>query len=792
MLRVLRITALAAALATPAFAQVPRTQSAPTDAEQTLRRLSNAWAKLPLTRDVSLLKRIWAPDLLYVRPDGSVFGKEEGIAQFEKARDKVSSAENSNVKIRVYGGAAAVVTGDFHVAGSDPDGKPFDVRSRFTNVWVLQDGAWQCVSGHASVLPSNVVQAGSAREHLATDTPKHTVGGASFVAPANWSVVVRGPATILEPPEGDSHIALIDVRAPSTDSVVALAWAAYMPDHKWPLKVITSEPDQDGWSERRNYAYQTSPNEKRDVGLFVQRSGDSWTAAIYDMTQATAEKRLAAVQLVYGALLPKGFVRESFAGRKAATLDAARLAKLSAFTETAMKELGVPGASVGIIQNGKVIFAEGFGVRELGKPEKPDANTLFMVASNTKALTTLMLGKLVDAKRFDWETPVTSLLPSFKLGDSATTRQVLVKHLICACTGLPRQDFEWLFEFKDATPESALRSLGTMQPTSKFGEMFQYSNPMAAAAGYIGGHVAFPTLELGKAYDEAMRTLVFDPLGMTSTTFDYGKALAENHAWPHAPDLDGKTNRAAMEVNYSIIPVRPAGAAWSNVHDMLRYVAMELAEGKLPDGAPYIRRETLLARRARQVDIGKDGTYGMGLMVDTKYHTPVVHHGGDMVGFHSDMMWLPEYGVGAVVLTNGNPGWALRTVFRRKLLEVLFDGRDEADPDVAAQAKSWYAQIAAERKLDIIPADSAAAATLARHYHNDALGDIDVRREDGRTVFDFGEFRSEVASRKNPDGSVSFVTIAPGIDGFEFVVGTGEGKRLTTRDAQHEYVFTGR
>jgi CubicO group peptidase (beta-lactamase class C family) len=414
-----------------------------------------------------------------------------------------------------------------------------------------------------------------------------------------------------------------------------------------------------------------------------------------------------------------------------------------------------------------------------------------MVASNTKALTTLMLGKLVDAKRFDWETPVTSLLPSFKLGDTATTRRVLVKHLICACTGLPRQDLEWLFEFKGSTPETALRTLGTMQPTSKFGEMFQYSNPMAAAAGYAGGHVAFPGLELGAAYDEAMRTLVFQPLGMTSTTFDYAKALAGNHAWAHAPDIDGKTSLAAMEVNYAVIPVRPAGAAWSNVNDMLKYVAMELADGKLPDGTQYIRRETLLARRARQVDLGKDATYGMGLMVDTKYATPVVHHGGDMIGFHSDMMWLPEYDVGAVVLTNGNPGWVLRTVFRRKLLEVLFDGRNEADADAASQAKSFYAQLAADRKLLTVPGDSGASSNLARHYHNDALGDIDVRRDGGRTVFDFGEFQSEVGSRKNPDGSTSFLTTAPGIDGLEFVVGTGDGKRLTIRDAQHEYVFNG-
>jgi len=639
--------------------------------------------------------------------------------------------------------------------------------------------------------PPPDASSGPVSEQLAADTPMQTVEGTAFVAPADWSVSVRGPATILETPEGDSHIALVDVRAPTADSAVALAWAAYMPDHPWPLRVVTPAPDKDGWSDRSTYSYQTSPDEKRGVGVLAQRAGDVWTVAVYDMSDATGEKRGAAVALVFDGLQPAGYARESFAGMAAAKLDAARLAELAGFTETAMQELGVPGVAVGIIQDGEVVFADGFGVRELGRPQRPDANTLFMVASNTKALTTLMMGKLVDAEKFGWDTPVTALLPSFKLGDPATTRQVLVKHLICACTGLPRQDLEWLFEFEDGTAESTLQTLATMQPTSGFGEMFQYSNPMAAAAGYTGGHVAYADLELGAAYDEAMRTLVFEPLGMTSTTFDYAKALAGNHASPHSPDIDGEPSVAAMDINYSVIPVRPAGAAWSSVNDMLKYITMELADGTLPDGTQYIRKETLLARRAPQVPIGKYATYGMGLMVDTEYGTPVVHHGGDMIGFHSDMMWLPEHGVGAVVLTNGDPGWVLRNVFQRKLLEVLFDGHPEADADAASQASNFYARLAAERKLLTVPADPTASAQLAGHYHNDALGDLDVGRAGGRTVFDFGEFESQVATRENPDGSVSFLTIAPGIEGFEFVVGDGAEKTLTIRDAQHEYVFTG-
>lgn len=626
-------------------------------------------------------------------------------------------------------------------------------------------------------------------ERLAADTPKTTVLGNTFIAPAGWTVTVQGPATILEAPEGDSWIALVDVSAKDADAALAAAWAAYKPDAKWPLKVSNDRPDRNGWSKQRNYDYQTSPNEKRDVGALARFAGGSWTVVIYDMSQAVGEKRGSQVALIFDRMLPKGYVRETFAGKKANRLDQARLAELGRFVETGRKKLAVPGVSLGIVQDGKVVFAGGFGVRDLGKATPVEADTLFMIASNTKALTTLLLARLVAEGKMTWDTPVTSLLPSFRLGDAETTKQVKVRQLICACTGMPRQDLEWLFEFKGVTPEGALATLGTMQPTSKFGELFQYSNPMAGAAGFTAGHVLYPDLELGAAYDRAMQTQVFDPLGMKSTTFDYARALAGNHADPHAPDVDGKPAHALMEINYAVIPLRPAGAAWSNITDMLRYVSMELAEGTLPDGRRYIAKEPLLERRVAQVPIGKDETYGMGLMVDTEYGIPIVHHGGDMIGFHSDMIWLPGQNVGAVILTNADPGWILRSQFRRKLLEVLFDGRPEADAQVAAGAKTFFEQLAAERKLMTVPADAAESAKLAVHYANPALGEIAVSRAGAATVFDFGEWKSEMASRKNPDGTVSFLTTAPGISGFEFVVGTGAKKTLVTRDAQHEYAF---
>ena len=625
-------------------------------------------------------------------------------------------------------------------------------------------------------------------ERRARDMPRTTTAGNRFIAPAGWSIAVRGPATILEPPEENSAIALIDLQAASAEAAVAAAWKEYRADAKWPVRVVNPWADEDGWSDRATYEYQISPNEKRDVRAIVQRAGGTWTVFLADMPQAVAEKRLSQILLIYNDLLPRGYTRESFAGKQAHRLDQARIAQLGQLVEAAMKITGIPGVAVGLVQDGKTVFAGGFGTRELGTTQPVDANTLFMVASSTKAMTTLMLGKLVDQKKITWDTPVTDLLPWFKLGDPETTRQVRVKHLICACTGMPRQDLE--FDFNTFTPEAAVRTLATMQPTSKFGELFQYSNLLAAAAGYVGGHVAFPGLKLGSAYDSAMHTLVFEPLGMHATTFDFEAAQRGNHAGPHAPDIDGKPATARMGPNYLVIPERPSGGAWSNVRDMLAYISMELAEGKLPDGKRYISRDVLLARRAAQVPFAKDVTYGMGLVVTTKYGVTVVSHGGDLVGYHGDMMWLPEHGVGAVILTNGDPGWLIRDGFRRKLLEVLFDGRPEAAAQVAANARVFYQGMAADRKLLTVPADPDEAAKLAKRYHSDALGDLVVSQNQGATVFDFGEWRSEMGSRKNPDGTVSFITTEPGMNGYELVVGSGGKRTLTVRDAQHEYVFT--
>jgi CubicO group peptidase (beta-lactamase class C family) len=539
------------------------------------------------------------------------------------------------------------------------------------------------------------------------------------------------------------------------------------------------------------FDYETSPNERAVVQALALRAGSAWTVVLLDGTEPTFEKRSAPIGIILQSLRPKGYSRESFAGRKAQHLDAAHIAQLKTFVETSMQQLGIPGASIALVDGGKVVYESGFGVRELGKPERVDENTLFMAASNTKGMTTLLLSELVDEKKLRWDEPVTEAYPSFKLGDADTTRKVLVKNLICACTGLPRQDLEWIFEFKNATPQSSLALLGTMQPTSKFGEVFQYSNLMAAAAGYVGAHLVYPDKELGTAYDEAMQKKIFDPLGMNSTTFDMARALAGNHASPHGDDIDGKPSLGDIAFDYSVMPHRPAGGVWTSAHDLIRYVQLELAQGKLPDGRQLVSALNLLARRQPQIATGEDSFYGMGLSVDRTYAIPLVHHGGSMAGYKSDIMFLPDSGIGAVILTNSDNGGLMLRPFMRRLLEVVFDGKAEAAGDVAAAAARQKAYLAKERERLVVPADASLVKRLASRYTSKELGEIAVLDRNGAVTFDFGEWKSTVASRKNDDGTVSFITIDPTNEGFEFVVGERSGKRvLIIRDGQHEYVFT--
>ncbi len=629
----------------------------------------------------------------------------------------------------------------------------------------------------------------------AGDRPEKTPAGVTVTAPGGWTSASGATFVELTAPEGDMRLAVVDVATAGDARAATLAaWQAWRPAQTRTPKLVTARPPRNGWEERQVLDYEVSPNEKRVLIAMALRKGTGWTVMLADGSEATAEKRGAALGLMQQSIRPAGYSRESFAGRTAHPMDAARIAELRSFVEQGMKELGVPGAAFALTTRAKTIYATGLGVRQLGDPTPIDADSEFAVASNTKGMATLMLAKLVDEGKLAWDQPVTQVYAPFRLGSAQTTSKVLVRHLVCACTGLPRKDMQVIL---NSDPKSGaadtFRQLAATEPTSGFGEVFQYNNLMASAAGYIGGHLYYPSMNLDAALSKAMTDKVWAPLGMTRTTLDFDKATKGDWARPHGDSIDGVPQsilEQGMRLNYAFTRYGAAGGAWSTANDMIRYVRFELNEGKLDDGRQYVSAKNLLQRRVANVPVGEDRVYGMGLQVDRDYGIDVVHHGGSLAGYKTDIVIIPGADIGAVILTNSENGQGMLRPFMRRLLELLYDGKPEAAGDMAATAKRIRAEIAEERKRVAPTPDATAVAALAPAYRNADLGPVTVTRKGGGVTFDFRSIASPMGTRRNDDGTTSFVALDPTLLFFPLVVGTQDGKRtLTARDGQHEFVF---
>ena len=216
----------------------------------------------------------------------------------------------------------------------------------------------------------------------------------------------------------------------------------------------------------------------------------------------------------------------------------------------------------------------------------------------------------------------------------------------------------------------------------------------------------------------------------------------------------------------------------------------EIGKSKTPEGKPLISKANWSARCAPQVMVSEDITYGMGLFVNKQYGITVASHGGDMLGLHSYMIRLPEYGIGVTILTNSDAGVLLRGPLQRKLLEVVFDGKPEADERLKTSIAKRLSQAAKTRELLTLPVPADAIEPLAADYTSPELRKIKVSQQGRQVRFRFDHWSSEVALRKNEDGTQSYITIDPGIGGIEFVRDDKAVKpTLILRDAQHEYRF---
>jgi hypothetical protein len=262
--------------------------------------------------------------------------------------------------------------------------------------------------------------------------------------------------------------------------------------------------------------------------------------------------------------------------------------------------------------------------------------------------------------------------------------------------------------------------------------------------------------------------------------------------------MDPTYRRIPLAWEEGVLAARPAGGAWSNVRDMSRYLLVELGKGVTPEGKRVVSEANLLHRRTPQVTMSAEASYGLGLMVVSDHGVQVVQHGGNKVGFSSDMFLLPEHGVGVVVLTNAADAGALLGAVRRRLFELLFDAKAEAAENLAAAlalGKAGRQELAARIKPE---ADAVWWGAVVGEYANPVLGKLSVKMDrtgpPAAVVLDAGEWQSPVVQKVDLDGSVSLLTTAPGMQ-MELIPGGGGGagdrrkQTLTLKTPQQDYVF---
>ncbi len=416
--------------------------------------------------------------------------------------------------------------------------------------------------------------------------------------------------------------------------------------------------------------------------------------------------------------------------------------------ENSMKAFDVPGIAVGIIKDGKIIHAKGYGLRSLNTKQKTDENTLFGIASNSKAFTCATLGILVDEGKIKWDDKVRDYIPEFKLYNPYVTEEFTIRDLVTHRSGLGLGAGDLMFfpDSSDFELKDIIYNLRFLKQVSGFRTKYDYDNNLYIIAGEIVARVT------GKSWDEFADERIIRPLGMnkTATSFDRLKDKT-NVIDGHAP-VNGKVQviaRSSLKVGHS------AGGINSNITDLCKWVQLWLNKGKYSDGltkklfSENVYREMTSAQTIIQV--GGPGpynthfaAYGLGFFLsDEKGYKKVTHTGG-LEGMVTQITMIPELNLGIIVLTNQQEGGAFTSVTNQiKDSYYGIAGTDRVN-DYAGQRKQQLA--AASQLLDSIWKEIATAqksgntkadiSLFTGTYRDPWLGDITISVKNGKPWFD--------------------------------------------------------
>jgi YD repeat-containing protein len=344
------------------------------------------------------------------------------------------------------------------------------------------------------------------------------------------------------------------------------------------------------------------------------------------------------------------------------------------YVNQALKDWKVPGAAVAVVQGDKVILLKGYGYRDLEKQLPVTPDTLFAIGSITKSFTVTALGMEMDEGKVDWDKPVRDFLPTFKMYDPVLTEQMTIRDLITHRSGLPRHDMVWYSS--DFPREDIIRRLQYLEPNKPLRSTFQYNNLMFMTAGYIAG------LLNGKSWEDTVRERILAPLGMAGTNFSLKDSQSSpDFAQPYRKGNDVKAEVKRMPFDEQCpdrCAVGPAGEINSSVADMSRYVLFHLSNGKLA-GKPLLSENNSIQMQIPQMVLQftpsykeeSEVSYGMGFFISQYRGHKRVEHGGNLDGFSAELAFLPNDGIGVIVLTNldgtGLPNAIAYNVFDRLL-----------------------------------------------------------------------------------------------------------------------------
>lgn len=415
-----------------------------------------------------------------------------------------------------------------------------------------------------------------------------------------------------------------------------------------------------------------------------------------------------------------------------------------------MSAFQVPGVAVAIVKDGEVVLSQGFGVVEHGKNLKVNADTLFGIASNTKAMTAALIAQLVDQGKLTWRTPVIDIIPEFQMPDAYVTREFTIIDLLSHNSGLGLGAGDlMIWPETSHTMSDIIKGIKYLPEASSFRSEFAYDNLMFIIAGEIVARVT------GKTWQENIVENIFKPLAMENTKakFSLINKGNKNVARAHVP-LDGKLN--VVGGNF-LEKFSSAGSVASSVNDMSKWLTAMLNQGvyaKEDDkekrlfsekqGSAMWQARTLLPVSASATENDKThfAAYGLGWFMKDYHGVKLVYHTGGILGMVSKVVLVPEENLGMVILTNQQSGYAFNAISEQILNEYL-----------NLPKKDWVAHYQASREKRLAReskrlADAAASVdknsqpslpldSYAQLYQDDWYGDIEIDEVDGQLYMKF-------------------------------------------------------